>query len=155
MALFHRSRIKLTDLTNDTNSGVLQIIAPSNRQMAYSIKIHERGVAPTDKHSMWEIRRGFTGETSNRTELTTGYKEPVDALDTATPGMTLYTWASGSRPTSISDGDVVNAGMYHPQGREIQLCAGNLNAGEKHSLFIESDTASVEKWLILECWEGG
>jgi hypothetical protein len=141
----YRRVLSNSDLPADQKKTVIQIVAPSTACIAYAVTIMPRSGNASGLHTKFEVRRGITGETANRTDVSSSIVN-ADAQSADTFATKLYTHTS--EPTA--DGSLVNFGQLHPQSQ--RTFAGNLNPGNIHTVFVENDEAH-ETTLMVEIWE--
>jgi hypothetical protein len=141
----YRRVLSAGTLPADTKRTAIQIVSPATAAIAYAMTVMTRSGNAAGLHTKLEIRRGITGETANRTEVSSSIVNSDDqSADTF--GTKLYTHSS--EPTA--DGELVNFGQFHPQSQRTLV--GSLNPAETHTLFIENDEAH-ETTLMVEIWE--
>jgi hypothetical protein len=141
----YRRVLNAATLPADQKRTAIQIVSPATASIAYAMTVMPRSSNAAGLHTKLEIRRGITGETANRTDVSSSIVNADEESDD-TFGTLLYTHSS--EPTA--DGSLVNFGQFHPQSQRTLV--GSLNPSETHTLFIENDEAH-ETTLMVEIWE--
>jgi hypothetical protein len=141
----YRRVLSGSDLPADQKKTVIQIAAPSTASVDYAVTIMPRSGNASGLHTKFEVRRGITNETANRTDVSGSI---VNADAQSGDSFATKLWTHSSEPSA--DGSLVNFGQLHPQSQ--RTFTGNLNPSNVHTVFVENDEAH-ETTIMVEIWE--